>query len=59
MQSPERRDDRTQRWRFLGASASRWVIICALMVVAMWLGGVALLLIKLIHAITGAGSVCS
>lgn len=44
------------RPRFLGSVASRWILASAILVVALWLGGVAMLLIEVMQAITGAGT---
>lgn len=43
------------RPRFLGTYAPRWILAAAILVVALWLGGVAMLLLELMQAITGAG----
>lgn len=46
------------RPRFLGSTASTVVLILAAVVVALWLAGVAWLLIDVMRAIVGAKRVC-
>lgn len=53
-------DTAPTRWRFLGSSIPPWVLLGALLVVLLWLGGVAWLLFEVIQGITGAGTMgCS
>lgn len=52
-------DTAPTRWRFLGSSIPPWVLLGALLVVLLWLGGVAWLLFEVIHGITGVpGRMC-
>lgn len=46
------------RPRFLGAEISGGIVVGALIVLAFWIGSVALMMVELIEAITGNGSGC-
>lgn len=47
---------RRSRWRFLGSQVGPWLLCGAVLVLVLWFAGVAMLLIELMQAITGAGS---